>query len=65
MTAEECIDKIAKVLSRNITISDGPHFQIDGRSTNIIFQGGKESLERLFEISSIINEYYKKGNKAK
>ena len=63
MTAEECIDRIAKVLSRTITISDGPHFQVDGRSTNIIYPGGKDTLERLFEISSIIKEYYKKGNK--
>ena len=61
MTAEECIDRIARVLSRSITVSDGPHFQVDGRSTNIIFQGGKESLDRLFEIGSIIKEY-KKGN---
>ena len=62
MTAEECIDKIIEVLSRDITISDGPHFQVDGRSTNIIYPGGKDTLERLFEISSIIKEY-KKGNK--
>ena len=57
MTAEDCIDRINKVLSRDITISDGPHFQIDGRSTNIIFPGGKDTLERLFEIGSIIREY--------
>ena len=57
MTAEECIDKITEILSRDITISDGPHFQIDGRSTNIIYPGGKYTLERLFEISSIIKEY--------
>ena len=63
MTAEECIDRVTEVLSRDITISDGPNFQIDGRSTNIIFPGGKESLERLFEIGNIINEYHKKGNK--
>ena len=60
MTAEECIDRIAKVLSRDITVSDGPHFQIDGRSTNIVYPGGKYTLERLFEISSIIKEYYKR-----
>ena len=64
MTEEECIDKIAKVLSRDITISEGPHFHVDGSSTNIIYPGGKDTLERLFEISSIVKEYYnKKGNK--
>lgn len=57
MTARECIDEIAKVLAKDITISDGPHFQIDGRSTNIIYPDGKESLERLFEIGRIIKEY--------
>lgn len=57
MTAEECIDEITKVLSRDITVSDGPHFQIDGRSTNIIYPDGKESLERLFEIGNIIREW--------
>ena len=57
MTAEECIDEITKVLEKDITISDGPNFQIDGRSTNIIYPDGKESLERLFEIGSIIKEY--------
>ena len=61
MTAEECIEMITEVLSRNITISDGPHFHINGRSTNIIYTGGKETIERLLEISSIINEY-NKGN---
>ena len=61
MTAEECIDEITKVLSRDITISEGPNFQVDGRSTNIIYPDGKESLDRLFEIGSIIKEY-KKGN---
>lgn len=59
MTAEECIDRITDVLSRDITISDGPHFQIDGRSTNIIYPNGKDTLERLFQISSIIKEYKK------
>lgn len=59
MTAEECIDRITDVLSRDITISDGPHFQIDGRSTNIIYPNGKDTLERLFQISSIITEYKK------
>jgi len=63
MTAEECIDRITDVLSKDITISDGPHFQIDGRSTNIIYAGGKETHARLLEISSIINEY-KKGDMA-
>ena len=62
MTAEECIDKIAKVLSRDVTISDGSYFQMDGRSTNIIYPGGKESLERLFEIGNIIREYKKGDN---
>lgn len=57
MTADECIDRITEVLSRDITISDGPNFQIDGRSTNIIYPDGKESLDRLFEIGSIIKEY--------
>ncbi len=61
MTAEECIDRITEVLSKDITMSDGPNFQIDGRSTNIIYHGGKETLNRLVEISSIINEY-KKGD---
>ncbi len=59
MTAEECIDRITEVLSKDITMSDGPNLQIDGRSTNIIYHGGKETLERLCEISSIINEYKK------
>ena len=59
MTANECIDRITEVLSKGITISDGPHFQIDGRSTNIIYPGGKDTLERLLEISSIIKEYKK------
>ena len=57
MTAEECIDRIIEALSRDITISDGPNFQIDGRSTNIIYPGGKDTLERLFEIGNIIKEY--------
>ena len=61
MTAEECIDKITEVLSSDITISDGPNFHMDGSSTNIIFPGGKESLDRLFEIGNIIREYKKEG----
>ena len=60
MTAEECIDRISGILSRDITISEGPHFQVDGRSTNIIYPNGKDTLERLFEIGIIIKEY-KKG----
>ena len=60
MTAEECIDRITKVLSMDITISNDPNFQVDGRSTTIIYPGGKDTLERLFEIGSIIREY-KKG----
>ena len=62
MTAEECIDRIAKVLSRSITVSDGPHFHVDGSSTTII-NPGTDLLDRLWDISSIIKEYYKKGNK--
>jgi hypothetical protein len=61
MTAEECINRIIEVLSRDITISDGPHFQVDGQSTNIIYPNGKNTLERLFQISSIIKEYKKEG----
>ena len=64
MTAEECIDRILEIVSRPIEVSDGPHFQIDGRSTSIIYPGGKDTMERLFEISTIIKEY-KEGNKAK
>ena len=60
MTAEECIDCIWEIVSRPIEVADGPHFQIDGRSTNIVYPGGKYTLERLFEISSIIKEYYKR-----
>ena len=63
MTAEECIDSISEVLSRKIIISDGPYFQMDGHSTNIIYPGGKDSLEHLFEIGSIINEYKKNNGK--
>ena len=62
MTAEECIDRITEVISRDVTISDGSYFQMDGRSTNIIYPGGKESLERLFEIGNIIREYKKGEN---
>ena len=64
MTAEECIDRIWEIASRPIEVADGPHFQIDGRSTNIIYPSGKDTLERLFEIYTIIKEYTK-GNKAK
>jgi hypothetical protein len=62
MTAKECIDLILEIVSRPIEVSDGPHFQMDGRSTNIIYPSGKDTLERLFEIGNIIKEY-KKGNK--
>ena len=62
-TADECIDRIAEVLSRDMTISDGPHFHMDGRSTNIIYPSGKDTLERLFEISSIIKDYKKENLK--
>ena len=62
MTAEECIDEITKVLSRDITISEGPHFHVDGSSTTII-NPGTDLLDRLMDISSIVKEYYKKGNK--
>ena len=61
MTAEECIDKIAKVLSRDITIAKGPEFHVDGSSTTII-NPGTDLLDRLWDISSIVKEYYKKGN---
>lgn len=62
MIAEECIERITEVLSRDITISDGPHFQVDGRSTTII-NPGTDLLDRMMDISSIIKEYSKKGNK--
>ena len=62
MTAEECIDRITNVLSRDITISDGPHFHIDGSSTTIIYPG-KDIMERLVKISIIINEYKKEQSK--
>ena len=62
MTAEECIDKITDVLSRDITISEGPQFHVDGSSTTII-NPGTDLLDRLMDISSIVKEYYKKGNK--
>lgn len=62
-TADECIDRIIEVLSRDITISDGPHFHIDGRSTNIIYPSGKDTMERLVQISRIINEYKKEQSK--
>ena len=64
MTAEECIDKIAGVLSRDVTIAEGPHFHVDGSSTTII-NPGTDLLDRLMDISSIVKEYYKKGYKAK
>lgn len=63
MTAEECIDRIVDVMSRDITISQGPYFQIGEHSTNIIYPSGKDTLERLLQISSIIREYKKGGAK--
>ena len=57
MTAEECIDKIAKVLSRDITVSEVPQFHVDGTSTTIMYPVGKETLMRLVEISNIIREW--------
>ena len=49
-------------LSRDITISEGPQFHVDGSSTTII-NPGTDLLDRLMDISSIVKEYYKKGNK--
>ena len=47
MTAEECIDRITKVLlSRAATIAPG----------------GTDLVDRLMDISSIVKEYYKKEN---
>ena len=53
MTARECIDKIAKVLSRDITIAKGPEFHVDGSSTTII-NPGTDLLDRIwtFQASS-------------
>ena len=62
MTAEECIERITKVLSRDITIAKGPEFHVDGSSTTII-NPGTDLLDRIMDISSIVKEYYKKGNK--
>lgn len=62
MTAEECIDRITEVLSRDITIAKGPEFHVDGSSTTII-NPGTDLLDRIMDISSIVKEYYKKGNK--
>ena len=47
MTAEECIDRITKVLSR--------------RPTTIV-QGDTDLVDRIMDISSIVKEYYKKEN---
>ena len=58
MTARECIDKIAKVLSRDITVSEGSQFHVDGSSTTII-NPGMDLLDSLMDISSIVKEYYK------
>ena len=60
MTAEECIDKIIDVLSRDITVSNVPEFHVDGSSTTMLWPNGKETIERLLEISNIVREY-KKG----
>ena len=64
MTAEECIERITEVLSRDITISEGPEFldaiSVDGSSTTIIAApGGTDAIDRLMDISSIIKEYKK------
>ena len=59
MTSEECIDRISKVLSRTITITNGPIFHLDGSSTTII-NPGTDMLDRLWDISNIIKEYYKR-----
>ena len=64
MTAEECIERIMQVLSKDITVSEGTQFHIDGSSTTII-NPGMDLLDRLMDISSIIKKYYKKENKAK
>ena len=66
MTAEECIERITEVLSRDITITGAgcPQFHIDGTSTTIVYPGGKETMERLIEISDIIREW-KRGGKRK
>ena len=61
MTAEECIDRIAGVLSRDVTIAEGPHFHVDGSSTTII-NPGTDLLDRIMDISSIVKEYYKRHN---
>ncbi len=60
MTAEECIDEITKVLSRDVTVAEGPHFHVDGSSTTII-NPGTDLLDRLWDISNIVKEYYKKN----
>ena len=52
MTAEECIDRIAKVLSRTITITNG--------SSTTIINPGTDMLDRLWDIANIIQEYYKR-----
>lgn len=57
MTAEECIDRLWEIVSRPIEVADRPEFHVDGSSTTIIFPGGKDTMERLFEIGSIIKIY--------
>ena len=57
MSAEQCIRRIEEVLSRDITISYRPQFHVDGSSTQVVYQGGKETLERLIEISNFIKQW--------
>ena len=45
MTAEECIDRITRVLSRR---------------ASTIAPGGTDLVDRLMDISSIVKEYYKR-----
>lgn len=45
MTAEECIDKITRVLSRRATT---------------ITPGGTDLVDRLMDIVSIVKEYHKR-----
>ncbi len=45
MSADECIDKITKVLSRR---------------ADAVAPGGTDLVDRLMDITSIIKEYYKR-----
>ena len=45
MTAEECIDRITRVLSRR---------------ADTVAPGGTDLVDRLMDISSIVKEYYKR-----